>query len=161
MRRLALLYLAATVVVAGCVEHPDDADATSEQVRLFCVTHPARALEELDWIDAPGVDGNVEAAKTLMHLSVDHAEQDAPPAIHDAYVTWARVVNDWQPDSEPLDDPGVRKAKEEVEAWLRTTCGPPTLGTAPGSLPGAASPSARDTAPHAGPTGDPTIAPRP
>lgn len=130
MRRAVFIVLL-SALVAGCVDGPDLAEQEAAKEHSFCITHPSRVLDELTWPDAPGIDGNMEAAKVFMRMSVDDPEEQAPAAIRASFLTYAQAIQAWEPGADPLLDPAVRAAKQEVDRWLLDRCGPPTVGTIP------------------------------
>jgi hypothetical protein len=131
--RWALPVLGA-VLVLGCSSTDDateDAPPTTSTT-AFCTAFPTRSTSAmLDAPDDPGLEGNQEAIDQLLELGADGLVETAPGAIEQPVGTFVAALRGYEPGADLRDDPEVRDAAAEIDAWLQANC-PPPPATTPG-----------------------------
>lgn len=109
------------VVAAACANANDRAEVTA-----FCVQFPQRdAGVALRLPSDPQLGGDPATVKAMMQFSADGPERHAPVAIKDQVARYVRALREYQPGHDPMSDPALASAVQDINAWLVDHCPPP------------------------------------
>jgi len=135
------LLVVAPLVVLGCTASEDDAEEAPDPSATasspptgapseLCVRFPRReATAPFDAITDPALAGDPAAADRLLEMAANGLTSAAPEGIRPAVETYEAALRDYEPGTDPLASASTQAAVDELDAWLRTNCGPPPATT--------------------------------
>jgi hypothetical protein len=137
--------LAAVLALIGCSAVDDPGDPNPEQAEhatAFCVAFPTRDAGHVFTVpDDPSLEGNTEVIGGLMKVAANGLTESAPSAIRPAVDRYVAALRGYQIGTKPMDDPALRAAVDQIDAWLAENCPAPPATTpdtaaGPGTTPG-------------------------